>query len=83
MVSWFTGLSGAGKTTLATCLAEKLKADSVPVLLLDGDIARQNLCADLGFSLQDRQENIRRIASCAAIAENSGLVVCVACISPP
>lgn len=82
MVFWFTGLSGAGKTTLATFLAEKLRFAGIPVLLLDGDVARQNLCAGLGFSMEDRQENIRRIASCAALAEDSGLVVCVACISP-
>lgn len=82
MVFWFTGLSGAGKTTLATSLAEKLRSAGIPVLLIDGDMARQNLCAGLGFSMEDRQENIRRIACCAALAEDSGLVVCVACIAP-
>lgn len=82
MVFWFTGLSGSGKTTLATFLAEQLRSSGFPAILLDGDMVRQNLCSGLGFSMADREENIRRIASCAALAENSGLVVCVACISP-
>ena len=82
MVFWFTGLSGAGKTTLAVALTRHLTNLGHPTLFLDGDLVRQSLCSDLGFSMDDRRENIRRIASCAKLAEESGLTVCVACISP-
>lgn len=82
MVFWFTGLSGAGKTTLCKALAGFLRERGKAVLFLDGDLARKGLCKDLGFSLEDRLENVRRIAACAALAENSGLIACVACIAP-
>lgn len=82
MVFWFTGLSGAGKTTLCKALTGFLRARGKPVLFLDGDLARKGLCRDLGFSLPDRLENVRRIAACAALAENSGIIACVACIAP-
>ena len=82
MVFWFTGLSGAGKTTLCKALTGFLREWGKAVLFLDGDLARKSLCKDLGFSLQDRLENVRRIASCAALAENSGIIACVACIAP-
>ncbi|WP_165076505.1 MULTISPECIES: adenylyl-sulfate kinase [unclassified Desulfovibrio] len=82
MVFWFTGLSGAGKTTLCKALAGFLRERGKAVLFLDGDLARKGLCKDLGFSLEDRLENVRRIAACAALAENSGLITCVACIAP-
>lgn len=82
MVFWFTGLSGAGKTTLASALASGFREEGHAALLLDGDEARKGLCRDLGFSMEDRAENIRRIASCARLAEESGIIACVACISP-
>lgn len=82
MIFWFTGLSGAGKTTLSQALAAYLREKNFPVLLLDGDELRRNLCNDLGFSMEDRRENIRRVASCARLAEESGIIVCVACITP-
>lgn len=82
MVFWFTGLSGAGKTTLAFALTRHLMALGQSTLFLDGDLVRQSLCSDLGFSMDERKENIRRIASCAKLAEDSGIAVCVACISP-
>lgn len=82
MVFWFTGLSGAGKTTLASALATELREEGHAALLLDGDEARKGLCSELGFSMEDRAENIRRIASCARLAEDSGIIACVACISP-
>src|SRR5947209_8640480 len=58
---WFTGLSGAGKTTLNRAVREQLEASGYIVESLDGDVVRQNLCRDLGFSKQDRDENVRRI----------------------
>lgn len=82
MVFWLTGLSGSGKTTLAGSLAQYLRGTGCPALFLDGDEARASLCADLGFSMEDRRENVRRIAACAALAEKSGIVASVACISP-
>lgn len=82
MVFWLTGLSGSGKTTLAGSLARYLRGKGFPTLFLDGDEARASLCADLGFSMEDRRENVRRIAACAALAEKSGIIASVACISP-
>lgn len=82
MVFWFTGLSGAGKTTLSRALAQYLRKIGYPVLVLDGDEVRGSLCNDLGFSMTDREENIRRVASCAKLAEASGIICCVACITP-
>lgn len=82
MIFWFTGLSGAGKTTLATALARHLREAGHAVLELDGDVVRKNLCSDLGFSMEDRNENIRRVASGAALAEKSGIIACVSCITP-
>lgn len=82
LVLWFTGLSGAGKTTLATAMLQKLKAQGVPAVLLDGDILRQGLCQDLGFSAQDRSENIRRAAEVCKITRDAGMVTLAAFISP-
>lgn len=79
---WFTGLSGAGKTTLATALQQELIRSHVPVVLLDGDDLRNGLCSDLGFSREDRSENIRRITEVAALFLKEGYVVCVAAIAP-
>lgn len=78
---WFFGLSGAGKTTLATALARKLRNDH-PVLVLDGDVLRAGLCADLGFSDDARAENIRRAAEIAKLAMEQGYVVVAAFITP-
>lgn len=81
-VLWLTGLSGAGKSTLAEALAAALKARGERVAILDGDALRQGLCADLGFSPQDRAENIRRTAEVARLMQQAGLRVIVALISP-
>ncbi|MBB6098154.1 adenylylsulfate kinase [Deinobacterium chartae] len=81
-VVWFTGLSGAGKTTLARGLAHALSARGVPVELLDGDAVREHLSQGLGFSRADRDTNVRRIAFVAGLLEKHGVTVLVSAISP-
>ena len=78
-VFWFTGLSGAGKTSLANAFSEKLNHHCV---LLDGDVLRLGLCRDLGFSLKDREENIRRVAEVSKLFVNEGHIVLASFISP-
>ena len=68
MIIWLTGLSGAGKSTLADGLAAKIKADGGQPLMVDGDGLREELCRDLGFSAEDRMENIRRAGAIALLA---------------
>ncbi len=79
---WFTGLSSAGKTTLACALLDHLRACGFRVELLDGDEVRQNLCEDLGFSKEDRDENIRRIGYVTSLLVRNGVIVLVSAISP-
>mgnify|MGYP003347320045 CR=1 FL=1 len=79
---WLTGLSGAGKSTIAQELAARLIAEKQPAFILDGDVVRQGLCKDLGFSPEDRTENLRRIAEAAKLFQLAGLHVIVAAISP-
>lgn len=79
---WFTGLSGSGKSTLAGALEQHLFATNIQTYLLDGDNVRHGLCRDLGFSEQDRQENIRRIGEVAKLMVDAGLLVSAAFISP-
>jgi adenylylsulfate kinase len=79
---WFTGLSGAGKTTITTALIEKLKTNDYPVEILDGDIVRENLTKGLGFSKEDRDTNIRRIGFVANLLTRHGVIVLVSAISP-
>ena len=81
-VLWMTGLSGAGKTTLANRLERRLFDQNKLVYVLDGDKVRQGLSSDLGFSNEDRFENIRRIGEVARLFADSGLIVLVAFISP-
>lgn len=81
-VIWFTGLSGAGKTTLACGLEQQLLERGVLTARLDGDVLRAGLNTDLGFSAADRAENIRRVSEVANILTLSGVVVLVAVISP-
>lgn len=81
-VFWFYGLSGAGKTTLSTSVARELKAQGVECLVLDGDVFRAGISADLGFSPEDREENIRRAAEVAKLACQQGQVVLAAFITP-
>lgn len=79
---WLTGLSGAGKSTLATGLEAELHAAGRHVYVLDGDNVRHGLNRDLGFSMEDRVENIRRAAEVAHLMVDAGLIVLVAFISP-
>ncbi|HFC9446363.1 TPA: adenylyl-sulfate kinase [Vibrio cholerae] len=81
-VLWFTGLSGAGKSTVAGALENRLAALGYHTYLLDGDNVRHGLCSDLGFSEQDRRENIRRIGELAKLMVDAGLIVLTAFISP-
>jgi bifunctional enzyme CysN/CysC len=79
---WFTGLSGAGKTTIANLLEKRLNADGYHTYLLDGDNVRHGLNRDLDFTDADRIENIRRVAEVAKLMVDAGLIVIVSFISP-
>ncbi|MDR7271884.1 adenylyl-sulfate kinase [Pelomonas saccharophila] len=81
-VLWLTGLSGAGKSTLAVALHQRLVNAGVGAAVLDGDAVRAGLCRGLGFSPEDRRENIRRVAEVAKLMREAGLVVICALISP-
>ncbi|AXK62883.1 MULTISPECIES: adenylyl-sulfate kinase [Burkholderia] len=81
-VLWLTGLSGAGKTTLADALAIRLHQRRTHAMVLDGDRLRAGLNRDLGFTVRDRFENVRRIAEVAALTSEAGAVAIVAVISP-
>lgn len=81
-VVWLTGLSGAGKSTVAAELERKLLGLGRPVWVLDGDKVREGLCSDLGFSPEHRKENIRRVAEVARLFADAGLICIVAFISP-
>lgn len=79
---WFTGLSGAGKSTVAGAVARGLHRRGRPWYVLDGDNVRHGLNADLGFSASDRTENVRRLGEVARLFADAGLVVLVSAISP-
>lgn len=79
---WFTGLSGSGKSTLAFAVEKALIAKGVAAYVLDGDNVRFGLNSDLGFSPEDRTENIRRIGEVCRLFQDSGMVVLTAFISP-
>ncbi|SHN82383.1 adenylyl-sulfate kinase [Bradyrhizobium erythrophlei] len=79
---WFTGLSGAGKSSIANALEKRLHNLGVHTYLLDGDNVRHGLCRDLGFTEADRVENIRRVSEVAKLMTDAGLVTLVAFISP-
>jgi adenylylsulfate kinase len=79
---WLTGLSSAGKSTLARHVSERLRDAGYKVESLDGDVVRQRLCKDLGFSKHDRDENIRRIGFVAELLSRHGVIVIVSAISP-
>lgn len=79
---WFTGLSGAGKTALCQHVHAALAARGLAVETIDGDMIREHLCKDLGFTEEDRRENIRRISYISHLLTRNGIVVLVAAISP-
>lgn len=79
---WFTGLSGSGKSTLANALEKKLHEAGKITYSLDGDNVRHGLNSDLGFSLEDRKENIRRIGEAAKLFVDAGIITLAAFISP-
>ena len=81
-VLWFTGLSGAGKSTVANIIEHKLYEQGRHTYLLDGDNVRHGLNKDLGFSHADRDENIRRVAEVSNLMTDAGLIVLVSFISP-
>ncbi|MEY3297249.1 MAG: putative adenylyl-sulfate kinase [Cyanobacteriota bacterium] len=79
---WFTGLSGSGKSTIAHALEAELRRQGYGLEILDGDIVRTNLTKGLGFSREDRDENIRRIGFVAHLLTRNGVIVLVSAISP-
>ncbi len=81
-ILWFTGLSGSGKSTLAHSVEEKLHELGCRTFVFDGDNVRHGLCGDLGFSDEDRQENIRRIGEMSKLFIESGVIALTAFISP-
>jgi len=81
-ILWFTGLSGSGKSTLAHAVEERLYEAGCRTFVLDGDNIRHGLCSDLGFSDEDRVENIRRIGEVAKLFVEAGVIAMTAFISP-
>ena len=81
-VVWLTGLSGSGKSTIAAAVERTLFSQGKFVVMLDGDNVRTGLCGDLGFSLEDRRENIRRIAEAAKLFVGAGALVLCSFVSP-
>ena len=77
-----TGLSGAGKTTLARAVSEKLKDEGVTVEVIDGDTYREGLCSDLGFSKEDRNTNVRRLGFVGGVLARNGVVAIMSAINP-
>ena len=82
VVLWFTGLSGSGKSTLAHAVEARLFDMACRTMVLDGDNIRHGLCGDLGFSVVDRSENIRRISEVAKLIAQTGMIILTAFISP-
>ena len=79
---WFTGLSGSGKSTIANAVEEALFNEGLKTYVLDGDNIRAGICKDLTFSIEDRTENIRRIAEISKLMIDAGLIVLAAFVSP-
>src|SRR5438876_12061417 len=79
---WFTGMPGAGKTTSASLLEQRLRASGASVEMLDGDVVRTRLSKGLGYSREDRDENIRRIGFVCELLSRNGVIAIAAAISP-
>ena len=79
---WFTGLSGAGKSTISAIIEQRLRDAGAKVEVLDGDVVRENLSKGLGFSKEDRDINIRRIGFVCELLSRNGVIAMVAAISP-
>ncbi|MBI3589789.1 MAG: adenylyl-sulfate kinase [Candidatus Melainabacteria bacterium] len=79
---WFTGLSGAGKSTIADILEKRFKTQGLKIEILDGDVVRTHLSKGLGFSKEDRDANIRRIGYVASLLSRNGVIAVTAAISP-
>lgn len=79
---WFTGMSGAGKSTISHLLEQRLRSSGAKVEVLDGDIVRTHLSRGLGFSKEDRDENIRRIGFVCELLSRNGVIAIAAAISP-
>lgn len=82
VILWFTGLSGAGKSTLAHAVEEELHRNRCRTFVFDGDNVRHGLCANLGFTSEDRSENIRRVGEMAKLFTEAGVIALTAFISP-
>lgn len=82
VILWFTGLSGAGKSTLAHALEERLHQAGCLTFVFDGDNVRHGLCSNLGFSVEDRAENIRRVGEMTKLFLEAGVIALTAFISP-
>ena len=81
-VIWLTGLSGSGKSTIASHVSDELQRLGNQVIILDGDNIRQGLCSDLMFSIEDRKENIRRVAEVSRLLSENGITTITSFISP-
>ena len=81
-IVWLTGLPAAGKSTIAAELERQLAALKKNVYVLDGDVVRRGLCADLGFSQEDRRENVRRVGEVASLFADAGIICIAALVSP-
>ena len=81
-VIWLTGLSGSGKSTIAIGLEQRLYKKGYKTFVLDGDNVRDGLCGDLGFSVEEREENIRRVAEVARLFSSAGLICICSFVSP-
>jgi adenylylsulfate kinase len=82
LIIWFTGISGSGKSTIALEVEKDLINKGMLTYRLDGDNIRHGLCSDLGFSTEDRNENVRRVAEVAALFKDAGIITLVSLISP-
>src|SRR5215475_11738125 len=79
---WFTGMSGAGKSTISTLIEQRLREEGAKVEVLDGDVVRTHLSKGLGFSKDDRDENVRRIGFVCELLSRHGVIAIAAAISP-